>query len=69
MFAVNECAMATPLELVTAVFTPPAKVPLGPEPGAVNATVTPGTTLEHETQDSVAVAAKFVANVAPMPAD
>src|SRR5207253_2968031 len=43
--AVNAADAATPLELVTAVFTPPAKEPLAPLPGAVNVTVTPGTRL------------------------
>src|SRR5207249_3145600 len=38
-FAVNTADVATPL-VVVAVFTPPAKVPLAPLPGAVNVTVT-----------------------------
>jgi len=42
---VNTADVATPEALVTAVLTPPAKVPLGPEPGAVNVTVTPLTGL------------------------
>jgi hypothetical protein len=33
--------VATPEALVTAVFTPPAKVPLAPLKGAANVTVTP----------------------------
>ena len=37
--------VATPLELVTAVVTPPAKLPLAPEAGATNVTVTPLTGL------------------------
>ena len=39
--AVNILDVATPLAFVTAVFTPPANVPLGPVPGAVNVTVRP----------------------------
>src|SRR5438093_11277251 len=39
-FAVNTADVATPLVFVVAVFTPPAKVPLAPLPGAVNVTVT-----------------------------
>ena len=33
--------MATPLELVFAVFTPPAKLPVAPVVGVANVTVTP----------------------------
>ena len=33
--------VATPLELVVAVFAPPAKLPVAPVVGAVNVTVTP----------------------------
>ena len=40
--------VATPLELVTAVVTPPAKLPLAPEAGARNVTVTPLTGLFPE---------------------
>ena len=40
LLAVNVAAVATPLPFVVAVFTPPAKVPLAPLPGAVNVTVT-----------------------------
>jgi len=43
-FAVNTADVATPL-VVVAVFTPPAKVPLAPLPGAVNVTTTPFTGL------------------------
>ena len=43
--AVNTTDVATPLALVVAVFTPPAKVPLAPVVGAVNVTVTPLTGL------------------------
>jgi hypothetical protein len=39
--AVNAAEVATPLALVVAVFTPPAKLPLAPVLGAVNVTVTP----------------------------
>ena len=41
----NTTDVATPLALVVAVFTPPAKVPLAPVVGAVNVTVTPLTGL------------------------
>src|ERR1700680_2746650 len=42
VLAVNAAAVATPLAFVTAVFTPPANVPLAPVcAGAVNVTVTP----------------------------
>ena len=44
-FAVKIAEVATPCEFVTAVFTPLAKVPLAPLPGAVNVTVTPLTGL------------------------
>ena len=44
-FAVNTAEVATPLVFVVAVFTPPAKVPLAPLPGAVNVTTTPLTRL------------------------
>src|SRR6266849_5016960 len=40
-FAVNVAEVATPLALLVAVFTPPAKVPLAPLPGAVNVTTAP----------------------------
>jgi hypothetical protein len=40
-FAVNTAAVAIPLAFVVAVFTPPANVPLAPDPGAVNVTTTP----------------------------
>ena len=45
MLAVNAAEVATPLALVSAVLTPPAKVPLAPLPGTVNVTVTPLTGL------------------------
>jgi hypothetical protein len=46
LLAVNTAAVATPLALVTAVFAPPANVPLAPVcAGAVNVTVTPETGL------------------------
>jgi hypothetical protein len=38
---VNAAEVATPLALVVAVFTPPAKVPLGPVAGTSNVTVAP----------------------------
>jgi hypothetical protein len=42
-FAVNAAEVATPLEFVVAVLVvvPPVKVPLAPELGAANVTVTP----------------------------
>jgi hypothetical protein len=56
--AVNVTEVATPLALVTAVFTPPAHVPLGPVcAGAVNVTVTPLVGLPFT---SFTVACKFV---------
>src|ERR1700693_3944545 len=46
LLAVNTADVATPLAFVTAVFTPPANVPLAPVcAGAVNVTVTPETGL------------------------
>src|SRR6266481_2870038 len=46
LLAVNTAAVATPLALVTAVFAPPANVPLAPVcAGAVKVTVTPETGL------------------------
>src|ERR1700688_317826 len=42
LLAVHTAEFATPLAFVTAVFTPPANVPLAPVcAGAVNVTVTP----------------------------
>jgi hypothetical protein len=58
VFAVNTAAVATPLVFVVAVFTPPANVPLAPDPGAVNVTITPLTGLPKA---SVTVASRFVA--------
>lgn len=43
--AVNIAAVATPEAFVTAVFVPPAKLPLAPLAGAENVTVTPLTGL------------------------
>jgi hypothetical protein len=45
LLAVKIAAVATPLAFVTAVFTPPANVPLAPLPGAANVTVAPLTGL------------------------
>jgi hypothetical protein len=42
---VNVAEVATPLALVVAVFTPPAKVPLAPLAGGANVTTTPLTGL------------------------
>jgi hypothetical protein len=61
--AVNTGAVATPLAFVVAVFTPPAKVPLAPLPGAVKVTVTPLTGLPPE---SLTVACSCVANAVLM---
>ncbi|HVM76124.1 MAG TPA: hypothetical protein VMT75_10805 [Candidatus Saccharimonadales bacterium] len=46
-FAVKTAEVATPLELVVAVLTPPAKVPLAPDDGAVKVTLTPLTGFEY----------------------
>ena len=43
--AVRTAEVATPLALVVAVLTPPAKVPLAPVAGALNVTTTPLTGL------------------------
>jgi hypothetical protein len=49
VLAVNTAEVATPLALVTAVFVPPANVPLAPVcAGAMNVTVTPETGLFPE---------------------
>ena len=45
LFAVKIAEVATPLPLVVAVLTPPAKVPLAPLAGGVNVTTTPLTGL------------------------
>jgi hypothetical protein len=60
--AVNAAAVATPLVFVVAVFTPPANVPLAPDPGAVNVTTTPPTGFPRA---SVTVACRFVAKGVP----
>jgi hypothetical protein len=61
--AVNTVEVATPLALVTAVFTPPANVPLAPVcAGAVNVTVTPETGLLPA---SFTVACRVEANAVP----
>jgi hypothetical protein len=59
LFAVNVAEVATPEALVTAVLTPPAKLPLAPLPGALNVTVTPLTGLLPE---SFTVATNGAAN-------
>jgi hypothetical protein len=61
-FAVNTAAVATPLVLVVAVFTPPANVPLAPDTGAAKVTTTPPTGLPNA---SVTVAWRFVAKGVP----
>lgn len=48
LFAVKDVEVATPAAFVSAVFTPPANVPLAPMPGAVKVTVTPLTRLLRE---------------------
>lgn len=62
--AVNVDAVAIPEEFVVAVVLapPPAKVPLAPEPGALNVTVTPGTGLLAA---SFTMAARFVPKATP----
>src|ERR1700687_3215950 len=63
LLAVNTAEVATPLTLVTAVFTPPANVPLAPVcAGGVNVTVTPLTGLVPE---SFTVACSAVVNAVP----
>jgi len=57
--AVNVAEVATPLALVVAVLTPPAKVPLAPLVGAANVTTTPFNGLLPE---SVTVATNGAAN-------
>jgi hypothetical protein len=59
LLAVKTAAVATPCALLTAVFTPPANVPLAPLAGAVNVTVTPLTGLLRA---SFTVACMAVAN-------
>jgi len=59
LLAVNVAEVATPLALVVAVFTPPAKVPLAPLVGGVNVTTTPLTGLFPE---SVTVATSGAPN-------
>jgi hypothetical protein len=61
-FAVNTTAVATPPVLVVAVFTPPANVPLAPDPGAVNVTTTPPTGLPKA---SVTAASRFTGKAVP----
>ena len=61
-FAANAGAVATPFAVVLmlTVAPPPAKVPLGPEPGAVKVTVAPGTAFPPA---SFTMACRFVAKV------
>jgi len=61
--AVNTAEVATPDVFVVAVFTPPAKLPLAPLPGAVNVTTTPATGLLLL---SLTVATSGVAKAVPM---
>ena len=63
LLAVNVADVATPLALVAAVFTPPAKVPLAPLPGGVKVTTTPFTGFPPL---SVTVATNGAANAAPI---
>jgi len=68
VLAVNAAAVATPLELVVAVtvvplFVPPVNAPLAPLPGEVKVTVAP---LTRFPLASFTVAARFVANAAPI---
>lgn len=57
-FATNTFAVAIPPAFVTAVL-PPANVPLGPDEGGVNVTVTAGTTLLNA---SLTITWRFVGN-------
>jgi hypothetical protein len=61
--AVNKTEVATPAAFVTAVLTPPAKLPEAPLAGAVNVTVTPLTGLPPA---SVTLAASGLAKVVLM---
>src|ERR1700688_4315535 len=64
LLAVKTVEVATPLAFVTAVFTPPANVPLAPVcAGAVNVTVTPLTGLLPA---SFTVACSAVVNAVPI---
>ena len=64
LLAVKIAEVATPLAFVTAVFTPPANVPLAPVcAGAVNVTVTPESGLLLA---SFTVACSAVANAVPI---
>ena len=58
----NAADVATPEELVVAVFTPPAKVPDAPLVGAVKVTVTPLTAFPSE---SFTVALSRLAKAVP----
>src|SRR5215469_11876857 len=62
LLAVKTAAVAIPDELVVAVVTPPANVPLAPLPGAVKVTVAPLTGL---LKGSFTVACSCVANAVP----
>src|SRR5215471_21168785 len=61
--AVKVAEVATPLALVVAVFTPPAKVPLAPLTGAVKVTTTP---LSGFPPLSFTVATSGAANAVPI---
>jgi hypothetical protein len=61
VFAVNPIE-AMPAAFVTAVLMPPLNVPLGPDAGALNVTVTPGTPVPDE---SVTRADSDVAKAVP----
>src|SRR5438309_267337 len=64
--AVNTADVAIPEAPVTAVLVPPAKVPLGPEPGAENVTVIPLRTVPLE---SLTIAERGAENAVLIVAD
>jgi hypothetical protein len=64
-FAVNIADVATPEELVIAVFTPPVKLPDAPVPGDAKLTLTPLTAFPPESFTvALSGAAKAVLTVA-----
>ncbi|HVM76125.1 MAG TPA: hypothetical protein VMT75_10810 [Candidatus Saccharimonadales bacterium] len=67
VFAAKTADVATPLELVVAVLTPPAKVPLAPAVGAVNVTTAPAKGDPFWVTSTTKGAAKAVLTVALWP--
>ena len=63
-FAVKTAAVAMPSPFVTAVFTPPVKVPLAPLAGALKVTVAPLTGLLEASFTVACSCAKAVLTVA-----